>query len=340
MDSADASDTHNTNDAGDLTCFASGCVLTLALDCTHAAGQADPTGAAALRVAVWERQKALKDDTVGSVIGPDIQLSTLLVSKAVWPDVQSLLDEEDSPLQERLRMMVEGALNVEGKENVHAPVAEFAFPQGEMGVPRYGFDVERAVAYGDAKWSVMMTSEPNEQNSSPARLCTTALITALAAELHMRFPDRYGPGSTLRPKTDDVDNLLFAYETLAVDEDGMESKRVVRGEPLFMRPARMWIDALGQEFDSGKGHTRACAPIIRARDINPYLLSFLPDDPVALAQPKGAFVLEHLEPLRLEATSVMRPLDGRWPFPPVVSFTCPQLLAALRVGAQSLGPKL
>ena len=51
-------------------------------------------------------------------------------------------------------------------------------------------------------------------------------------------------------------------------------------------------------------------------------------------------MLEHLEPLRLEATSVMRPLDGRWPFPPVVSFTCPQLLAALRVGAQSLGPKL
>ena len=61
------------------------------------AGQDDPTGAAALRVAVWERQKALKDDMVGSVIGPDIQLSTLLVSKAVWPDVQSLLDEEDSP---------------------------------------------------------------------------------------------------------------------------------------------------------------------------------------------------------------------------------------------------
>ena len=37
-------------------------------------------------------------------------------------------------------MMVEGALNVDGKY-VHAPVAEFAFPQGEMGVPRYGFDV-------------------------------------------------------------------------------------------------------------------------------------------------------------------------------------------------------
>ena len=184
----------------------------------------------------------------------------------MWPDVQSLLDEEDAPLQERLRMMVEGALNVDGKEYVHAPVAEFAFPQGEMGVPRYGFDVERAVAYGDAKWSVMMTSEPNEQNSSPARLCTTARITALAAELHMRFPDRYGPGSTLRPKTDDVDNLLFAYETLAVDEDGVESKRVVRGEPLFMRPARMWIDALGQEFDSGKrGGSRARARPSSAR---------------------------------------------------------------------------
>ena len=340
MDTADASDTHNTNDAGDLTCFASGCVLTVALDCTHAAGEDDPTGAAALRVAVWERQKALKDDAVGSVVGPDIQLSTLLVSTTAWPDVAALLDEEGAPVQERLRMMVEGALNVEDKEYVHASVAEFAFPQGEIGVPRYGFDVERAVAYGDAKWSVMMTSEPNAQNNIPARVCTTALITALAAELHVRFPDRYGPGSTLRPKTDDVDNLLFAYETPAADDAGQEAGRVVRGEPLFLRPARMWIDALGQEFDTGTGLARACAPIIRARDINPYLLAFLPDDPVALAQPKGAFVLDHLEPLRLEATSVMRPLDGRWPFPPVVSFTCPQLLAALRVDAQPLGPKL
>mgnify|MGYP003315837670 CR=1 FL=1 len=100
MDSADANDSHNTNDAGDLTCFASGCVLALTLDCTHAAGQDDPTGAAALRVAVWERQKALKDDAVGSVVGPDIQLSTLLVSTAACPDVVTL---KISPLNGRDR---------------------------------------------------------------------------------------------------------------------------------------------------------------------------------------------------------------------------------------------
>ena len=143
------------------------------------------------------------------------------------------------------------------------------------------------MAYGDAKWSVMMTSRRNEQNSSPARLptrssrrwrpsCTCASPTATAT------------GSTLRPKTDDVDNLLFAYETLAVDEDGMESKRVVREEPLFMRPARIWVDALGpSEFARRRG-TRACAAgILRARDINPYLLPSFPTTPSRWRSPRA-----------------------------------------------------
>ena len=329
--------------------FEPGGILTLSLDCTQDDGEEAASNAQQLRDAVRARQRTLKGHAHGTVVGPNIQITTLLVARDVWPDVEALLADPAQPVQSLMRDMVQAALSADGE-------LTFGFPQEALPddpdlyppadavnpLPLYAFDVERSTPYADAKWSVRMTATPWGVDATDAvHVCEAALVTALVAVLHQRMPEQYPPGSQMLLTTDELHNLMYVYErdpefpgreygALELDqEDG-----VLRAS--FLRPARRWFETLRAESEGDAvTYGQVVCPIIKMGTIEPTRVGFLPNEAKEIQRTKGKFRLSWLEPLRAEVTALMRSDDLRTPFPDHVTFTRPQLLAALAVALRA-----
>ena len=107
----------------------------------------------------------------------------------------------------------------------------------------------------------------------------------------------------------------------------------MRGEPLHAAGAHV-DDALGQEFDRWKSSRARAAH--HPRDINPTCSPSFPTTPSRWRSPRRFCSSTSSCCASGDSVAAARRALA---FLPVVSFTCPQLLAA-SAGAQSLGPKL
>lgn len=317
------------------TLFAPGGILTLNLDLTQDGGEEVASNAQQLRDAVRARQRTLKGHAHGTVVGPNVQITTLLVARDVWPDVEALLADPAQPVQTRLREMVQAALSAEGALTLvfpqEAPPEDpDLYPPADAvnSLPLYAFDVERSTPYAEAKWSVRMTGAPwGLEETDAVHVCETALVTALVAVLHQQLPERYPPGSRVTLHTDELHNLAYVYKS--DQEDG-----VLRAS--FLRPARRWFETLRAESEGDAvAYGQVVCPIIEMGAIEPTRVGFLPNEAKEIQRTKGKFRLGHLEPLRAEVTALMRSDDLRAPFPDHVTFTRLQLLAALAVALRA-----
>ena len=335
--------------AGGNVLFEPGGILTLSLDCTQEDGEEVATNTQQLRDAVRARQKTLKGHAHGTVVGPNIQLTTLLVARDAWPDVEALLADPKQPMQTRMRDMVEAALSPDG-------ALTFVFPQEALPddpdlyppvdavnpLPLYTFDVERSTPYAAAKWSVRMTGAPWGVNDTDAvHVCEAALVAALTAALHQRMPEKYPPGSHLHLHTDELRNLNYVYERDDAEESGVSGTLRLDQEggvlrPSFLRPARRWFETLrAQSEGEAVMYPQVVCPIIEMGAIEATRVGYLPNEAKEIQRTKGKFRLSWLEPLRAEVTALMRGDDLETPFPESVTFQREQLLAALAIAPRA-----